>query len=126
MALSPKEWLEQAEYDLETANDMFKAGRHIYVVFMCHLSLEKGLKGIYAAKVGGTPPRTHSLITLVKAAGVSPPPQVARFLVALDQASVPTRYPEDLRAAQRTYDRSRAAEVLASTRETLEWIRNQC
>jgi len=30
---------------------MFKTKRHIYTVFMCHLSIEKALKGLYAKKL---------------------------------------------------------------------------
>lgn len=36
-----KEWFLQSDYDLNTANDMFKSGRNIYCIFMSHLSLEK-------------------------------------------------------------------------------------
>lgn len=126
MALPPGEWLKQAKYDLAAARDMFKAGRHVYVVFMCHLSIEKALKGAYAAKLGKAPPRTHSLITLVKATGLAPPHEIARFLVGLNQASVPTRYPEDLTAIRRAYRRTRAARMLEQARETLSWIRSQC
>ena len=43
----PKEWLAQADYDMDTAADLFRAGRYIYTVFMCHLSIEKTLKGLY-------------------------------------------------------------------------------
>jgi HEPN domain-containing protein len=45
-----EEWFRQAEYDLGTAEAMFDAGRYIYTVFMCHLSIEKALKGLYAKK----------------------------------------------------------------------------
>jgi len=38
------EWLAQADYDLQVAKDMFKAGRYIYTVFMCHLAIEKTLQ----------------------------------------------------------------------------------
>jgi HEPN domain-containing protein len=37
-------WIDSAEYDLETARHMLKTGRYLYVVFMCHLALEKTLK----------------------------------------------------------------------------------
>lgn len=40
------EWLLQAEYDIDTAYAMFRSGRYSYAIFMCHLSIEKGLKGI--------------------------------------------------------------------------------
>jgi hypothetical protein len=37
-------WIVLAEYDLETARHMLSTGRYLYVIFMCHLSLEKMLK----------------------------------------------------------------------------------
>jgi HEPN domain-containing protein len=47
-----KEWYFQSDYDLETAVDMFKSGRAVYCIFMCHLSLEKALKGLLIKKTG--------------------------------------------------------------------------
>ena len=44
---SVEEWVRQSDYDIETAEAMFKTERHIYCVFMCHLSLGKMLKGLY-------------------------------------------------------------------------------
>jgi len=38
MSKSLQEWLKQADYDMETAEIMFDNKRHIYAVFMCHLS----------------------------------------------------------------------------------------
>ncbi len=43
---SYEEWFFQSNYDIETAKSMFQSGRYIYCVFMCHLSLEKALKGL--------------------------------------------------------------------------------
>ena len=45
------EWFFQSDYDLETAVDMFKSSRYVYCIFMCHLSLEKALKGHYVKQV---------------------------------------------------------------------------
>ncbi|MBM4030472.1 MAG: HEPN domain-containing protein [Planctomycetes bacterium] len=125
MARSPKEWLEQADYDMGTAQDMFNAGRYIYAVFMCHLSIEKALKAAYAAKLGTHPPRSHSLVGLAKQVGLSPPPDIGSFLVRLSEASIPTRYPEKLAALKKAYGRTRAAGILSQGRSTLAWIRGQ-
>jgi len=38
-----EQWIAQADYDMDTANYMFKGGRYFYAVFMSHLSLEKAL-----------------------------------------------------------------------------------
>ena len=51
MAKTPEEWLKQADYDYETAEAMFKTGRYIYAIFMCHLAIEKTLKGLYMKKL---------------------------------------------------------------------------
>ena len=34
-------WLASADYDMHTAEAMFESKRYLYVVFMCHLALEK-------------------------------------------------------------------------------------
>ncbi|HPD16763.1 MAG TPA: HEPN domain-containing protein [Planctomycetota bacterium] len=125
MARPPKEWLEQADYDMGTAEDMFSAGRYFYAVFMCHLAIEKALKGAYAAKLAKDPPKTHSLVGLLKDMGLSPPPDVGHFIVRLSQASVVTRYPEKLASLKKAYGRTRTASVLAHGREALTWIRGQ-
>ena len=51
---SHQEWLAQASYDLDTAEAMFKTGRYIYCVFMCHLSIEKALKACYVKNLKAT------------------------------------------------------------------------
>lgn len=43
-----QEWLRQSLYDMKTAEAMFIGKRYIYAVFMCHLSIEKVFKGLYA------------------------------------------------------------------------------
>ena len=34
-------WFDIAQYDLETAQSMFAAGRWLYVIFMCQQAIEK-------------------------------------------------------------------------------------
>lgn len=53
-----KEWLKQAEYDMDTADAMFMSGRYFYAVFMCHLSIEKALKGLFHKLLDEVPPKT--------------------------------------------------------------------
>jgi HEPN domain-containing protein len=60
----PAEWLKQAEYDMGTAISMFKTERFIYAVFMCHLAIEKVIKGIYSKVIKKDPPKTHDLVYL--------------------------------------------------------------
>ena len=122
---SAEEWLRQADYDLDTADYMFKGRRYFYAVFMCHLAIEKALKGLYAGRLFAEPPRTHNLTYLIEKIGVEPPPETDKFLSVLAGLSVPTRYPDDLRRLAREFDRSRTERVLTRTKETLKWIRTQ-
>ena len=66
------EWMRQADYDLETAEYMLQGGRRFYAVFMCHLGMEKALKGLFEAKLGRLPPKTHNLVYLASQAGLGP------------------------------------------------------
>ncbi len=75
---------------------MLKSGRYVYVVFMCHLSVEKLLKGLVAETQEELPPKTHNLRYLVKLSKIKIPEEHATILDVLNTASIPTRYPEDM------------------------------
>ena len=42
--LDTKNFLLSSNYDLETAEYMHKSRRYVYVIFMCHITIEKVLK----------------------------------------------------------------------------------
>ena len=64
-----KNWVATSNYDIRTADAMYKAGRYIYVVFMCHLAMEKMLKALLAKKYPqDIPPKIHNLINLAQRA----------------------------------------------------------
>ena len=92
-----EEWYFQSDYDLDTAVDMLKSGRTVYCIFMCHLSLEKALKGLLIKRTGEFPSKTHSLINLVDKLELNLTDPFYGFLFMLNKISVPTRYPDDLR-----------------------------
>ena len=92
-----KEWLIQSDYDMETADYMHAGGRYIYTVFMCHLSIEKALKGLYYEKKRLIPPKSHNLIYLLGEIGITPPPDPGKVIARLNEASIPIRYPESLK-----------------------------
>jgi HEPN domain-containing protein len=125
MAKGPEEWFTQAEYDMATADYMFDGGRYFYAVFMCHLSIEKALKGIYLKKLIAEPPKVHNLIYLVNKTSLKPPEATGRSMVKLNEASIPTRYPEDIDKLQKDYTQDTVRGIIAQAKETLEWIKKQ-
>ena len=120
-----KEWLIQSDYDMDTAEYMHNGGRHIYAVFMCHLSIEKSLKGLFYEKLRLIPPKSHNLIYLFNKIDIKPPVEHGRFIVKLNEASIPTRYPENLEKLQKLYNESVVKDILANGKEVVTWIKRQ-
>jgi HEPN domain-containing protein len=118
-----RNWVASAEYDLDTARDMLAAGRYSYVIFCCHLALEKMLKAHVAEVTQSEPRKTHSLVYLVRKAGVELPPQMREFLGELSDGSVRARYPGDLAEFLASLTREVAEGYLRSTEEAMKWLK---
>ncbi len=88
-------WLLSSQYDLRTAETLFKNKRYIYVVFMCHLSLEK---------------------TLIELGDITLPENYKAFVDKVNLQSVPTRYPEDFRRLSKEFDRKIAEDYLKQSK----------
>ena len=120
-----KEWLKQANYDMDTADAMFSSGRYFYAVFMCHLSIEKSLKGLYSKVSGEIPPKIHNLLRLLNKTGKKPEQKTEKFIIKLNTASVATRYPDDLARMQANYTEDVTKEIITKSKEVLQWVKTQ-
>jgi HEPN domain-containing protein len=120
-----EEWYFQSDYDLETAFDLYKSGRNVYCIFMCHLSLEKALKGLLIKTKGEFPSKSHSLIYFVEKIELKMKDSFYEFLFTLNKISIPTRYPEDLRKLFKDYSNERTQTILNQTKEIQLWIKQQ-
>ncbi len=116
-------WIALADYDVETARHMLETARYLYVVFLCHLALEKMLKAHVVEKTRTIPIKTHDLIYLVKKSELEIPENYLDFIGKINTASIPTRYPDDLQRALKEYPKSVAQDYLAQTQELLQWLR---
>ncbi|MEK7400488.1 MAG: HEPN domain-containing protein [Candidatus Poribacteria bacterium] len=123
MSKDHKEWILQAEYDMETADIMFDAGRYFYAVFMCHLAIEKALKGIFLLKLGVIPPKTHNLVYLINKIDVKPDKNIIKIIAKLNEANVVTRYPENIKDLQKDYTKEIVENIIKRSKEVLEWIK---
>lgn len=118
-----KNWLEMVEYDITTARQMFKTGRYVYVIFMCHLAIERSLKAIVCEKMNKLPPKTHDLIYLINQSQVKLPDDLLDFVGMINNAGVVTRYPEDLSKLVSSYPKQVAKGYLDKTLEVIKCIR---
>lgn len=125
MLRATQEWMKQADYDIDTAEQMLSAGRYLYVVFFCHLAIEKMLKAVVTERTAQPPPRTHNLILLAQIAQLSIPEEHAEFIGKIGDASIVTRYPQDLSRALAEYTEPMARTYLKRSKEVLQWIREQ-
>ena len=122
MRKDSKSFKASAEYDLQTAESMLNSERFVYVVFMCHLSIEKMLKAIAAEVARKTPPKTHSLIYLIKLSKVNLPQELFDFVTKINNASIVTRYPEDFSKLLDAYPKDVVREYLAKTKEVIRCL----
>jgi len=119
------EWYFQSDYDLETAQDMFNSGRNVYCIFMCHLSIEKALKGLFLKTTGNYPIKSHSLMYFVEKIELKLSDSDDEFVFKLNKVSIPTRYPEDLQKLFNVYTNDRTKSILEETKKLQAWIKQQ-
>lgn len=123
MLKATENWLAQVDYDLATAEHMLHAGRYIYVIFMSHLALEKTLKALVTEETRSLPPRTHNLIDLAQRSRPDLSQTQRDFIGKMNNASIATRYPDDLSQMVVQYPETVAREYLEQTKELIAWLR---
>lgn len=96
MAKNPDEWMKQAEYDMETAEYLYEGGRPFYSVFMCHLSLEKALKGIHQKKFNVIASSINNLPYLIEKVQLQLPEEFSDTIASLNRMRVFPYYPDNL------------------------------
>jgi len=116
-------WLQSAAYDVKTAEALLNNRRYIYVVFLCHLALEKTLKAILAESQTTLPPYTHNLNRLLELAHIQLPEAEQSFINVLNLQSVPMRYPEDFKRLAKEFDQKIAGGCLKQTKGLVRWLR---
>lgn len=121
-----KYWIDLAEYDLETAKAMLDTKRYLYVGFMCHQTIEKGLKALIANS-GSFPPKIHNLIELSKRAALYDmlSCQQKDFLMELNPLNIQSRYPSYIEKMNAILTDAKCKDILSETKELLQWIKEQ-
>jgi len=123
MRETTKNWIIAADYDLKTAESLLKARRKIYVIFMCHLAIEKILKGIVSEKQEKLPPYTHNLVYLRELTELTLPKELNDFLELINGKSVPMRYPENVLNLEKQFSVELTRNYLKKTKEVLQWLK---
>ncbi|MFH1030421.1 MAG: HEPN domain-containing protein [bacterium] len=85
-------WAETAEYNLGTAEFLFKGQRYPECLFFCHLTLEKMLKALVVKKIKEHAPYIHNLVALAKKAGVELSSEQIDRLTTITEFNIAGRY----------------------------------
>ena len=119
-------WQDIAQYDLDTAQAMFLAGRWLYVVFMCQQAIEKMCKGLYLLFINDDIPRIHdinSLLTRFADKLSEPIDDDKRLLFAkLSAFYLNNRYPEYKERLSMSLSKEEAKNILDKSKEVFAWL----
>ncbi len=123
MKSETKNWLDMVDYDLITAKQMLETNRYVYVIFMCHMAIEKALKAVVCEETDKVPPKTHDLIHLTGLGKIKLPLDLLDFIGMINNAGIVTRYPEDLSKLVSSYPKDVAKQYLEKTQEVIRCIK---
>ncbi len=118
-----KYWLDGAEYDMSTANAMFKTRKYPYALFMGHLALEKLLKAVYVKNTKKHAPYTHALEKLAKKSKIDIPEQMLIKLREFMEFHFEARYPDEQKAFYKKCNLSYTKEKFQEIKEVFKWLK---
>lgn len=116
-------WESHADYDIKTAKHMFDTKRYPYVLFMCHISIEKLLKGIYVKENGKHSFYTHNLVELAKKVEIDFSEDQKKLLAELSGFNIEARYPEWKSNFYKTATRSFTEKYYKQTKKFYLWLK---
>jgi HEPN domain-containing protein len=122
MSRAVEQWVERAQYDIETARAMLKAQRYLYVLFCCQQAIEKALKAVVAKQTNDFPPRTHNLPELAEDLHLALTAEQSALFLSLTRRYIGSRYPQDVKRLGETVTAAEAKKTLAATQEALKWL----
>ncbi len=87
-------WIDSAQDDLQSAEDMLTIKRYNWALFVGHLALEKLLKAKFVLKFNEHPPKTHNLLMLIEKIELEINKDEKLFLMMVNKFNIEARYAE--------------------------------
>ncbi len=118
-----KIWIDRVEYDMETANAMYKTGRYLYVVFMCQQAVEKAFKAVLSLQRRPIIP-IHNISKLAKKADMLEE-LTEEQRILLDNLStyyLNSRYKETIQELSRAIGNETSKEYLEKSKDFIQWL----
>jgi len=105
--------------------------RYLYLFFFSlpsktdHLLFHRGVIPLFLPSRPFCLSRENTKGTFLEKRREIPPREPGKFIVKLNEASIPTRYPVSLANLQRVYSRVFAKDILSKGRELVTWKKQQ-
>ena len=115
-------WIEHADYDLDTADVMHKQGKYFYTAFMCQQTLEKILKA-YSEFLTGSFKYSHDLNFLAKSLKIDIKEDDEEFFDELNLAYIKSRYSDRIERLQQIWTENKSGNCLNQTKELSLWLK---
>ena len=122
-----KYWTEISDYDLETAEVMYSAGRWLYVGYMCHQALEKIFKAYWSSKKTEPAPMSHNLFNIAQSCGLNAlfSEEQIGFISEMIPLNIEARYPSYKKSISESLSEVRCKTILDKTKELQQWIKDK-
>jgi len=107
-------WIESAEKDYKTMNDLYETKNYSWSLFMGHLVIEKLLKALFVKRIGEYPPLIHDLRRICEKSGIELDMSQQIVLDSISRFNINARYD----------DYKQSFYLLCTESFTCEWIEN--
>lgn len=120
-------WHELADYDIESAEVMFRGGKWIYVAFMCHQAIEKAIKSHWCAVKKEDVPYLHNLMKLAQSCGLltKMTSEQQNLMAELMPMNIECRYPTYKESLASVLTEDYCKDLLDRTIELKLWIESK-
>ena len=118
-------WLDSAEDNHRSMENMFHAGEYMWSLFIGHLVLEKLLKALHVKTKGAEIPRTHDLLRLAMLCGLQPTEEQKDALQLITLFNIESRYEDYKRDFYGKCTKEFAEASIAKIEEIRLWLRQE-
>lgn len=118
-------WIDGSDYDWKTAKDLFKSRKYPYCLFLCHLSVEKLLKGLIVKEMRDHAPFTHNLVYLAGKLSMEFSKEALVLLEEMSDFNMEARYPDERKEFYKRATRTFAQRYLKAAGELREWLKKK-
>lgn len=118
-------WKNSAEKDFNAAKSLFKNKHYNLCLFICHLTLEKLLKGLTIKHKKSVVPPIHDLSKLAKLTGLSLDNNQVKHLKTITTFNIAGRYEQEKYKFYKMATKNYAKQYLEITKELFLWLKKE-